>query len=149
MHGVAEMEREVTGLGFEGDVRQSTFLAPDEPMLRVAVRAGQDLELPLLHSSAARVIAAHLPANELETFRRVHPALDDEATLARARRRGWAVNDREIVPDARVVGAPILSSDGYPLGALILSGPTSRISADRMKELARLVGRTAADDRPA
>lgn len=113
--------------------------------LRISAPVGA--ELPLLHSSAARAIAAHLPPDELDALRRVHPALDDDATLARVRRRGWAVNDREIVPEARVVGAPILTRDGYPLAALILSGPTSRISAARMKELAELLGRTAADYR--
>lgn len=115
--------------------------------LRVAAPVGT--ELPLLHSSAVRAIAAHLPPAELEALRRVHPGLDDDAALARVRRLGFAVNDREIVPDARVVGAPILSDDGYPLAALILSGPTSRISTSRMKQLAALVGRTAAARRPA
>lgn len=122
-------------------------VAESRHALRISAPVGADL--PLLHSSAARAIAAHLPPEELTALRRVHPALDDDATLAAVRRRGWAVNDREIVADARVVGAPILSRDGYPLAALILSGPTSRISATRMKQLARLVGRTAADHRPA
>jgi DNA-binding IclR family transcriptional regulator len=115
--------------------------------LRISAPVGA--ELPILHSSAARAIAAHLPPEELAALRRVHPALDDDAMLTQVRRRGWAVNDREIVADARVVGAPILTRDGYPLAALILSGPTSRISATRMKQLALLVGRTAADHRPA
>lgn len=114
--------------------------------LRVAAPAGA--ELPLLHSSAARAIAAHLPPDELAALRRIHPGLDDDATLARVRRAGWAINDREIVPDARVVGAPIRTRDGYPIAALILSGPTSRISTARMKSLARLVGRAAADACP-
>ena len=115
--------------------------------LRISAPVGS--ELPLIHSSAARAIAAHLPADELAALRRVHPALDDDSALARVRRRGFAVNDREIVPDARVVGAPVLSPDGYPLAALIVSGPTSRISKTRMTQLARLVGRAVADRSPA
>jgi len=109
--------------------------------LRIAAPAGS--ELPLVHSSAARAIAAHLPAEELAALRRAHPALDDDPALARVRQRGWAVNDREIVSDARVVGAPVLSEDGYPLAALIVCGPIHRISNARMKQLGALVARSA------
>lgn len=107
--------------------------------LRIAAPVGT--ELPLVRSSAARAIAAHLPPDELAALRRAHPALDDDATLARVRQRGWAVNDREIVPEARVVGAPVLSEDGYPLAAFIVCGPTSRISATRMRQLGSLAAR--------
>jgi IclR family transcriptional regulator, acetate operon repressor len=109
--------------------------------LRVAAPVGS--ELPLMRSSAVRAIAAHLPTDELEALRRTHPKLDDDAVLAQVRRRGWAVNDREIVAEARVVGAPVLSEDGYPLAALIVCGPASRISRARMKQVGELVARAA------
>lgn len=114
--------------------------------LRIAAPVGA--ELPLLHSSAARAIAAHLPAEELADLRRAHPDLDDDAALARVRRRGYAVNDREIVADARVVGAPILSADGHPLAALIVSGPTSRIATSRLAEIGRALVRTTTNALP-
>jgi len=109
--------------------------------LRISAPVGT--ELPLVRSSAARAIAAHLPHEELAALRRAHPTLDDDRALAAVRRRGWAMNDREIVADARVVGAPILGPDGYPLAALILVGPTSRISAARMKQHGELVAKAA------
>ena len=107
------------------------------------ITAPVNSELPLLHSSAVRAIAAHLPADELAALRSAHPALDDDHTLDVVRRRGWAMNDREILPDVRVVGAPLLTSDGYPLAALIICGPTSRVTQTRMNELGRLLARTA------
>ncbi len=107
--------------------------------LRIAAPVGA--ELPLIHSSAARAIAAHLPADELADLRRAHPDLDGDAALARVRRRGYAVNDREILSDARVVGAPILSADGEPLAAMIVSGPTSRITKSRLPEIGRALVR--------
>jgi IclR family transcriptional regulator, acetate operon repressor len=109
--------------------------------LRITAPVGS--ELPLIRSSAARAIAAHLPPEELAALRRAHPALDNDQTLANVRRRGWAVNDREIVADARVVGAPILAPDGYPLAALIVCGPTSRITAARMKQYGGFVAKAA------
>jgi IclR family transcriptional regulator, acetate operon repressor len=109
--------------------------------LRISAPVGS--ELPLVRSSAARAIAAHLPPDELAALRRAHPALDDAPVLAAVRRRGWAMNDREIVTDARVVGAPILARDGYPLAALIVCGPTSRITVARMKQHGELVAKAA------
>ena len=109
--------------------------------LRISAPPGA--ELPLLRSSAARAIAAHLRPDELAALRRAHPALDDDAALAAVRRRGWATNDREIVADARVAGAPILDADGRPLAALIVCGPASRVTAARMRQFGRWVGETA------
>jgi IclR family acetate operon transcriptional repressor len=114
--------------------------------LRISAPVGS--ELPLLRSSAARAIAAHLPPDELAALRRAHPALDADPALAAVRRRGWAMNDREIVPDARVVGAAILAPDRYPLAALIVCGPASRITAARMRQYGVLVAK-AARARPA
>jgi len=121
-------------------------VAESRHALRIAAPVGA--ELPLIRSSAVRAIAAHLPLDELEALRHAHPTLDDDTALERVRRRGWAVNDREIVADARVVGAPVLSTDGYPLAALIICGPTSRISTARMKRLGELVARAAQTGQP-
>jgi len=87
--------------------------------------------LPLRHSSAARAVAAHLPPEELAALRELDASID-EATLSEVRRRGWAINDREIVDDARVVGAAVRPAQGPPLGAVIIAGPTSRVSLDDM-----------------
>lgn len=109
--------------------------------LRITAPVGS--ELPLLKSSAARAIGAHLPAGEVAALRRVHPEFDDDRVLASVRRRGWAANDGEIVPDARVVGAAILDTGGHPLAALIVVGPTGRISAARMRRNGALVAEAA------
>jgi IclR family acetate operon transcriptional repressor len=109
--------------------------------LRITAPVGS--ELPLLHSSAARAIAAYLPSDELAALRRAHPGLDNDQALAAVRRRGWAINDREIVDDARVVGAPVLSPDGYPLAAVIICAPVSRISLSRLNEMGPLVAKAA------
>jgi len=105
--------------------------------LRITAPVGS--ELPLLHSSASRAIAAHLPEDELAALRRAHPRFDDDQTLAAVRRRGWAINDREIVEEARVAGAPVLADDGHPLAAVIVCAPTSRVSLTRLNEIGRLV----------
>ena len=107
--------------------------------LRITAPVGS--VLPLLHSSASRAIAAHLPVDELEALRRAHPRFDDDETLNAVRRRGWATNDREIVDEARVVGAPVLTPDGYPLAAVIICAPASRVSLTRINEMGQLASK--------
>ena len=90
--------------------------------------------LPLRHSSAARAVAAYLPADELAALRDADPSLD-ERTLSEVRRRGWAINDREIVADTRVVGTAVRGADGLPLAAVIVAAPTSRVGLDEMRRI--------------
>jgi IclR family acetate operon transcriptional repressor len=91
--------------------------------LRITAPAGS--ELPLRNSSALRAIAANLPPTEVDELRRLDPSLDDRL-LAEVRRRGWALNDREIVPEAVVVGAAVTDGGGRPLAAIIVALPSTR-----------------------
>jgi IclR family acetate operon transcriptional repressor len=99
--------------------------------------------LPLPRSSAVRAVAAHLPPHELAALRKIDPSLDDDI-LTDVRRNGWAINDREIVDDARVVGTAVRRGDGLPLAAVIIAAPTSRMSLEDMRcigeHLAAIVG---------
>ena len=56
------------------------------------------------------------------------------AELEVIRERGYATNDEEEVRGIRAVGAPIRDVDGAVLGAISVSGPTSRIDGDRFSE---------------
>ncbi|MCU0273722.1 MAG: helix-turn-helix domain-containing protein [Acidimicrobiales bacterium] len=91
--------------------------------LRITAPVGS--ELPIRNSSALRAIAAHTDAVELATLQRLDPGLDED-TLTETRTRGWAINDREITPDTRVVGAAVLDRSGRPLAAIIVCAPATR-----------------------
>ena len=108
------------------DGAQLRVLAVSDSRHNLRITAPVGSALPLVHSSALRSIAAHVTATDLEALRRLDPSLDDDE-LAVTRNRGWAVNDREIVPDAIVVGAPVLTDDGVPVAAIIACAPASRI----------------------
>ena len=90
--------------------------------------------LPLSRSSALRAVAAHVRPDELAALREIDPSLDEDV-LTEVRRNGWAINDREIVDDARVVGTAVCREDGQPLGAVIIAAPTSRMSRDDMRRV--------------
>lgn len=53
-----------------------------------------------------------------------------EAELETVRDRGFAFNDGEKTAGMRAVGAPIISDDDTVLGAISVSGPTTRMSGE-------------------
>ena len=48
------------------------------------------------------------------------------------RERGYALDDEEAVMGARCLGAPILNSDGEAVAAISISGPTVRITKEKL-----------------
>lgn len=57
-----------------------------------------------------------------------HEAL--EAELAEIRERGYAFNDEERITGMRAVGAPILTDEDDVIGAISVSGPTTRMNGE-------------------
>lgn len=60
-------------------------------------------------------------------------ALFDE--LDATRERGYSLNDQEEVESVRAVGAPVCDRTGRVLGAVSVSGPVSRMQAERFQEI--------------
>lgn len=65
--------------------------------------------------------------------------------LALVRKRGWAIDDQERAEGMRCVGAPVFSEHAEVVGALSVSGPTVRMTEERLGELGPLVRRAAAE----
>ena len=65
--------------------------------------------------------------------------------LARVRARGFAVDDEENALGLRCVAAPVMGETGAPLAGLSLSGPTARVTDERLAALGAMVARTARD----
>lgn len=111
--------------------------------------------LPLYCTAAGKALLAHQPE---ETLQRVLQAglsrltpqtiTSEEglrAELNRVRDEGIAVDDIESQDGIRCVGAPIFDQHSYPSAAISISGPTTRVTLDRISELTQAV-RTAADE---
>jgi DNA-binding IclR family transcriptional regulator len=56
--------------------------------------------------------------------------------LKTVRRRGYAIDDEEIELGVRCVGAPVLNEDHWAIAAVSVSGPSSRITAQRVPVIA-------------
>ncbi len=65
------------------------------------------------------------------------------AELAATHRRGWAVDDEERAEGMRCVGTPVFNEHGQAVGAISVSGPTVRITDERLGELGPLIKRAA------
>ncbi len=87
-----------------------------------------------------RAVAGGLTA---ATPRTITDAGELRAELLRTRRRGFAVDDRELDPDLRAVAAPVLDHTGDVVGALAVVGHASRMPAAVVQEHARSVVRAA------
>jgi IclR family acetate operon transcriptional repressor len=60
------------------------------------------------------------------------------------RRRGYATSIDELEVGLSALAAPVLGADGVVVAALSISGPTSRLTAERIEQLAPLLSREAA-----
>lgn len=76
--------------------------------------------------------------DELELENRTENTLTDRAALTAeldaVRDRGYAFNDEERIAGMHAVGAPILSDDDRVLGAISVSGPTTRLNGSWYRE---------------
>ncbi|MFD2300708.1 IclR family transcriptional regulator C-terminal domain-containing protein [Paracidovorax citrulli] len=113
---------------------------------------------PVHCTSQGKAILSALPAADRETLLRglslkaVTPrTITDrrrlQAELRVTAARGYAIDDEEIVPGVRCVGAPIVDAQGEVRGALSVAGPAWRLTPERLEllgpelaEAARRVG---------
>mgnify|MGYP005990505305 CR=1 FL=1 len=82
-----------------------------------------------------------LAAGKLEQFT-PHTLTDAEAMiadLAAAKVRGYAIDGEERNMGMRCIAAPVFNVFGEAVAGISVSGPTSRITAERIEELARPV----------
>ncbi|MCU0274219.1 MAG: helix-turn-helix domain-containing protein [Acidimicrobiales bacterium] len=116
-----------------------------EQNLRVSSAEGA--EMPARSSSALRALAAHLDDDQLDAWREIDPDLSD-AMLGSVREHGYAVNDAEVLPDTRAVGAALVGADG-PVAVVVVTGPTTRFGREQIPVagavVAELAARWAAD----
>jgi IclR family transcriptional regulator, acetate operon repressor len=75
-----------------------------------------------------------------------HTIVDPDALLAdlaTVRKRGWSIDDQEQAEGLRCVGAAIYNEHSEVIGAISISGPTVRVTEERLGELGPMVKRAA------
>jgi IclR family acetate operon transcriptional repressor len=109
---------------------------------------GQVGALDQLHSTAlGKAMLSLLPQTDLADVinaadlrpRTAHTVTDRRGlvrAIQRAAEEGHAIDDEENEVGMRCVAAPIPNPDGWPLGAISISGPASRMTPEAVAELA-------------
>ncbi len=148
---------EQTGENAELHVRRGCVRVPLEVVLstqnlRPFVQVGEPM--PLHVGASGKVLVAWMPKTETEGLRAASAerfatsAAPSPAALtrdlARIRKRGWGDSDGERSPGCAAVSAPVRDIHGDVVGAVVLSGPSSRLTKQRRVRCAPLVLRTAA-----
>jgi len=153
MRELMEQTGETINLGIE-DNGEVVFISQIEShnTLRAFFRAGTR---SLMHASGVgKALLAGFPearvkqilyAKGLQRFTdktRVDPT-ELFAELTESRERGWAIDDEERTPGMRCIAAPIYNELGETIAAVSISGPTVRLTSQRLGEFGPLVMRAA------
>lgn len=120
-------------------LRTTSLIGSRDPLYSTAVGKAILAFLPL-DEQAATLAASTLIQFTVNTMTTMEALL---AELARTRRRGYAIDNEENELGARCVGVPILGVRGYPIAAMSLSGPRSRIGDDRVVTIAHGLARVS------
>lgn len=127
----------VTLLAREGLQRVCVAASPSRHVISARTEPG-DLA-PLQSGSPSKVLLAWDPVTTKAVLERgltplASQTITDpaafEADLALVRERGWAVSANENAEGVTSIAAPIRDSGGQVIAALVLGGPTSRITQD-------------------
>ena len=119
--------------------------------LTIAASVGQ--RLPAHCTASGKVFLAYLPAGELEAVLSRPLASYTEKTITSpevlgreievTRQRGYGIDDEEMEAGVRAVSAPIRNQEGAVVAAMSMPGPTSRMTLDRVREIAVALGEAA------
>ncbi|WUH99534.1 IclR family transcriptional regulator [Spirillospora sp. NBC_00431] len=125
----------------------------NEHNVRMASRVG--MRMPAYRTAVGKAILAWLGEDDFQDVvdaglaPRTERTITDPARLAaeleRVRLSGYAVDDRENEPEVRCVAAPIFDHTDRAVGALSVSGLTSRMTPARVREVGPMVERAGLD----
>ena len=135
---------------FVADNGQSICIAQvqSRQVIRAISRPGGGL--PLERSAAGKAMLAYLPSNEVEELLLKHAnpcspsvARKLHAELRRTRSRGYSLDDEEVAPGLRCLGAAMFDENGGALAALSIAGPTTRLTDAQLPRLAQTLRSSA------
>jgi DNA-binding IclR family transcriptional regulator len=138
------------------DGPEAVYVAKIESSQSVRLVSHVGARVPLYCTSLGKALLAAAPEGSREALlrqqsfepRTSHTKITPEAVradLKKIRSRGYAIDDRENEDGVRCVAAAVLDHSGAPVAAVSVSGPTHRVTTDRVPEFGDLAIATAAD----
>lgn len=115
----------------------------------ITMRSKIGMRMPSYCTAMGRALLAHLPAAEVQSVidrglvARTPSTIVDPVVLLQhleeVRLRGYAVDAEENEADIVCVGAPVFDHAGRPVAAISVSGLSTRLTGERLTELALMV----------
>jgi IclR family acetate operon transcriptional repressor len=116
---------------------QNGFMVVDalesKHVLRIVPPVG--ISVPMDGSATARAFLPYLPPEEQAIILGGAPSHAMQSDFAQTRKRGYAVNDGDIVPGSVAIAAPVLEPSGRPVGAIVVVGLSDRIVPELWPEI--------------
>jgi DNA-binding IclR family transcriptional regulator len=136
------------------DGREILYVECFESTKRLRTYSVIGVRAPLHCTSVGKVILAFMDEDAVEEVvqsmglpRFTESTITDreklDTELAKIRRRGYAIDNMEHEEGVRCVGAPVRNHTGKVLASISVSGPSQRLTVDRIEEIAPLVINTA------
>lgn len=146
---------ETANLGIERDDRVM-FISQVETAKTIRAFFAPGTLSPMHSSGIGKVLLAHYPVERVEGIlsRQGMTRFNENtiterdalfADLARVREQGYGVDDEEHTIGMRCVAAPVMNAYGEPVAGLSVSGPSFRMTRDRIEEVGAEVRALAAE----
>lgn len=110
--------------------------------LRMALRVGQ--VIGPRESATGRAFLPYLDAQRQAAMLGHAPDATDLAEFAATHARGYGLSAGDVMPGATNLAAAIFGAGAEPIAALVVSGPSDRLTPGRHDEIGRLVAQNAA-----
>lgn len=132
------------------DDAEVVYMDKVEPARSVRMASSVGRRNPAYCTAVGKAIMAHLPVAQVEAIVRkqglrpltkntITSLAELKAELAKIRTRGYAIDDEEIEEGVRCVGCVVQGPSGEPVAAISISGPTFRVTSDKVAALAQPV----------
>ncbi|MFC7078449.1 IclR family transcriptional regulator [Haloarcula halophila] len=151
---LAEQTGEVVHFGSEENGRV-VYLSKSKGDAAVETASQVGKRMPMHSTSLGKAILAELPQETVENILERHEMTErTEATITEpdalfdeletTRERGYSIDDEENLPGVRCIGMAVTDPDAGVFGALSVSGPSQRMTDDRIEnKLSEMVAQAA------
>jgi IclR family acetate operon transcriptional repressor len=116
-------------------------VAESRQALRMASRIGE--VIPPRGSATGRAVLPYFEPRQQAIMLGRPPNRVEKADFTLTQEREWALSVDGVMQGATALAAAIFDAHGQPMGALVISGPTERLTCDRHDEVGGLVAKAA------
>jgi DNA-binding IclR family transcriptional regulator len=144
--GALEALRDETGetvLLVVPDIRRFVVIDALESrnMLRTVPHLG--LGVPVRQSATSRAVLPYMTREQQIDLLGEAPNARLMSEFATTLKSGYSVSDGDVIAGSTNIAAPILELDGRPVGAVVVSGPSERLTGKHQRKVGAMVLRTA------